>query len=36
MSEYIAQVANALPVDAVGMWQIVPGDVEALISKAMR
>lgn len=25
MSEYIKQVANELPVDAVGMWQIVPG-----------
>ncbi len=25
MSEYIVQVANELPVDAVGMWQIVPG-----------
>ena len=25
MSDYIVQVANELPVDAVGMWQIVPG-----------
>ena len=25
MSEYIVQVANELPIDAVGMWQIVPG-----------
>lgn len=25
LSEYIKQVANELPVDAVGMWQIVPG-----------
>jgi hypothetical protein len=25
MSEYIVQVANELPDDAVGMWQIVPG-----------
>jgi hypothetical protein len=25
LSEYIVQVANELPVDAVGMWQIVPG-----------
>ncbi|MBA1157872.1 hypothetical protein [Microvirga mediterraneensis] len=24
LSEYIKQVANELPVDAVGMWQIVP------------
>jgi hypothetical protein len=25
MSQYIVQVANELPVDAVGLWQIVPG-----------
>jgi hypothetical protein len=25
MSDYIVQVANELPLDAVGMWQIVPG-----------
>ena len=25
LSDYIVQVANELPVDAVGMWQIVPG-----------
>jgi hypothetical protein len=25
MSDYIVQVANELPIDAVGMWQIVPG-----------
>lgn len=25
MSDYIVQVANELPVDAVGLWQIVPG-----------
>jgi hypothetical protein len=25
MSDYIVQVANELPYDAVGMWQIVPG-----------
>lgn len=25
LSEYIERVANELPVDAVGMWQIVPG-----------
>jgi hypothetical protein len=25
MSDHIVQVANELPVDAVGMWQIVPG-----------
>jgi hypothetical protein len=25
MSEYIVRVANELPVDAVGLWQIVPG-----------
>jgi hypothetical protein len=25
MSEYVVQVANELPIDAVGMWQIVPG-----------
>jgi hypothetical protein len=25
MSDYIVQVANELPDDAVGMWQIVPG-----------
>jgi len=24
MSDYIVQVANELPLDAVGMWQIVP------------
>jgi hypothetical protein len=25
LSDYIVQVANELPVDAVGMWQILPG-----------
>src|SRR4051812_6957943 len=25
VSEYVVQVANELPRDAVGMWQIVPG-----------
>jgi hypothetical protein len=25
LSDYIVQVANELPYDAVGMWQIVPG-----------
>ena len=25
MSDYVVQVANELPVDAVGLWQIVPG-----------
>lgn len=25
MSEWIRMVANELPIDAVGMWQIVPG-----------
>src|SRR5690242_16822576 len=25
LSDYIVQVANELPIDAVGMWQIVPG-----------
>ena len=36
LSEYIKQVANELPVDAVGMWQIVPGGVTVSGSKARR
>jgi hypothetical protein len=29
MSDYIVQVANELPYDAVGMWQIVPGGLRS-------
>lgn len=36
MSDYIVQVANELPYDAVGMWQIVLEDVAASISRVMR